>query len=282
MTKEQSRASGVQLGGTIKGAVVEPTKVFDNLYYVGQERTLTWVITTRAGIILIDANFPTRTDDAVIAGLRKLNLKPEDVKLILLGHGHADIYGGARYFQDHYGTHVVASAPDWDYLEGQPVCPSDCPGAQGGTPLENRPKRDLVATEGKRITLGGESVTPVSIPGHTPGSLAFIFPVTDNGKRHMVALMGAFIWNGAGAANSVYEHQIQLADHVAEFARKMHVDVEISDHNTWDGFAAKLAKLKERQAGDPNPFVVGEEGYQRLLKIVDECAQADIARNAGT
>jgi metallo-beta-lactamase class B len=271
MSGKEARANGIRLGGILNGAVVEPTKVFDNLYFVGQDKTLTWVITTPAGIILLDSNFVGRTDDAVIDGLKKLNLKPEDVKLILLGHGHADVYGGARYFQDHYGTHVVVSAADWDYIAGQPVCNKDCPGGEGGAPLELRPKRDLVATEGKPITLGGESLIPVSMPGHTPGTLAYIFPVYDHGKRHMAAILGSFIW-GAGDVNNVA--------HVAEFTQKMHVDVEIADHATWDGMAAKLAKLKDRKAGDPNPFVIGEESYQRMLKIAGECAQANVARAA--
>ena len=36
------------------------------------------------------------------------------------------------------------------------------------------PHRDIVAEEGKPITFGDEKVTPVMIPGHTPGSQCFL------------------------------------------------------------------------------------------------------------
>ena len=122
---------------------------------------------------------------------------------------------------------------------------------------------------------------PILIPGHTPGSLAFIFPVYDRGKRHMVGMEGAFPL--LGAANlpvPQLKNVIATTDHFAEYAKKMHVDVSITDHNVWDNFDAKTAKLKDRKPGDPNPFVVGEASYQRLLKIMDECAEAQIARNS--
>ena len=46
---------------------VEPFKVFDNLYYVGVGYTASWLITTDAGLILIDA-VDQRYADHVIAG----------------------------------------------------------------------------------------------------------------------------------------------------------------------------------------------------------------------
>ena len=45
------------------------------------------------------------------------------------------------------------------------------------------------------MTLGGLSVTPVAIPGHTPGSLDFIFEVKDNGRAHVAGLFGGTVLN---------------------------------------------------------------------------------------
>jgi glyoxylase-like metal-dependent hydrolase (beta-lactamase superfamily II) len=41
--------------------------------------------------------------------------------MIVLGHGHADHFGGALYFQDHYGTHVSLTQADWDFMEHPPA-----------------------------------------------------------------------------------------------------------------------------------------------------------------
>jgi hypothetical protein len=35
-----------------------------------------------------------------------------------------------------------------------------------------------------------------------------------------------------------------------------------------------MAALKERKAGDPNPFVVGKDTVQRFLTVLGECALA--------
>ena len=38
---------------------IEPQRVFDNLYFVGDRSTSAWVLATREGIILLDAGFRT-------------------------------------------------------------------------------------------------------------------------------------------------------------------------------------------------------------------------------
>src|SRR5262245_56808042 len=53
---------------------VEPSKVFDNLYFVGQSEYSAWAVTTSAGIIVIDAIFGYAVEDEVVGGLKKLGL----------------------------------------------------------------------------------------------------------------------------------------------------------------------------------------------------------------
>ena len=36
----------------------------------------------------------------------------------------------------------------------------------------------------------------------------------------------------------------------------------------YDGFVAKLQRLKQRQAPEPNPLVVGRDGYRRFLDVM--------------
>jgi metallo-beta-lactamase class B len=46
----------------------------------------------------------------------------------------------------------------------------------------------------------------------------------------------------------------------------------------FDGSKTKLPALERRKPGDPHPYVIGTDGVQRYLTVVDECAQAGLAR----
>ena len=52
----------------------------------------------------------------------------------------------------------------------------------------------------------------------------------------------------------------------------------ISNHTNFDGSKTKLPALAKRKAGDPHPYVIGHDGVQRYLTLVDECAQAGLLR----
>ena len=76
---------------------------------------------------------------------------------------------------------------DWDLLEksNQP-----------------KPKRDMVATDGMKLTLGDTTLTLYITPGHTLGTISTLIPVKDNGTPHLVAEWGgtAFNWMANRAA----------------------------------------------------------------------------------
>ena len=59
--------------------------------------------------------------------------------------------GGARLMQERYGARIVMGAGDWDMVD-QSV---------NGFP-NGKPKRDIVATDGMKITLGGRTVDHIS------------------------------------------------------------------------------------------------------------------------
>ena len=96
---------------------VEPVKVFDNLYFVGEKEYSAWAVTTSEGIILLDTIWDYSVEDEVVGGLKKLGLDPAQIKYALVTHGHRDHVGGAKYLQDHFGTRIILSATDWDLVE---------------------------------------------------------------------------------------------------------------------------------------------------------------------
>jgi metallo-beta-lactamase class B len=249
-----------------------PVKVFDNLFAAGNSETVVYAITTSDGIILIDGGYGDRVETVLVAGLRALGLDPAKVRYVLVTHGHGDHFGGSAYFQERYSARVGMSAADWDVVR-----PANPP-AQANPNAVRPPRRDLVLEEGKPITLGDVSVTPVLIPGHTPGSMAFIFPVRDGKTVHVAGLFGGAMLTLERVMTPGLRQYVGTIDHYAEIARRMNVDVEIQNHPIFDDMSSRLARLKGRRSGEAHPFVIGAGAYGRFWNVVSECIQAEIAR----
>ena len=96
---------------------VEPTKVFDNLFFVGNEFVGVWILRTSDGLILFDSS--SSADEAehhLVPGLRKLGLDPAGIKVVVVTHGHWDHFGGAAYLQSTFGARVALGGADWDLI----------------------------------------------------------------------------------------------------------------------------------------------------------------------
>jgi len=253
--------------------VIEPTKVFDNLYVIGRTSTAVWAVTTSAGIVLIDAGYGDQLESVLLPGMKTLGLDPAQVKYVIVGHGHGDHFGGAAYFQSR-GARVAMAGLDWDLVETPP------PAGRGAAPIAP-PKRDVVAVEGQAITVGDVSFTPVMIPGHTPGSMGVIFPVKDGRATHIAGLFGGSILTPGRITDEGLQQYISSVEHWGEVTRRMKVDVEIQNHPMYDGFLGKLERLKQRKPGVPNPFLVGSDSYQRFVSVMSACENVQLARRKG-
>jgi metallo-beta-lactamase class B len=250
----------------------DPVKVFDNLYFLGQTEYSVWAVTTSAGIILIDSIYDYSVDDEVTDGLKTLGLDPATIKYVVISHGHSDHVGGAKYLQDRYRARVILTAADWDLLDKN---------------AQTRPRRDMVATDGQKLTLGDTTLTLYNTPGHTMGTLSTLIPVTDHGTPHVAAHWGgtAFNWMANSAAYITparpasfwFETYSASARRFKEIAARAGADVLISNHTIFDGSKTKLPALALRKPGDPHPYVIGTNAVQRYLTVVDECAQAGLA-----
>lgn len=259
------------------GPQLEAMKVFDNLYMIPsspRQETTAWAITTRDGIIMIDSG-ETAQPDAILAGLQKVGLDPAQVKVILLGHGHGDHYAGALYFQEKYGTRVGADAKDWDLMYPA-TPPANAPPAQG-TPLP-KPKRDLVLEAGKPYVLGEQTVNIYAIPGHTPGSLGYIFKVAENGKPHTAAIFAGTILDQGRIPTDGLKQYLASTKSFQDAARKMKVDVGIQNHALFDSTPERADRLKARKPGEKNPFLTTTSKYVKMWDISSECIQAEIAK----
>jgi metallo-beta-lactamase class B len=241
---------------------VEPVKVFDNLYFVGEKEYSAWAVTTPEGIILVDTIWDYSVADEIVGGLKKLGLDPAQIKYAVVTHGHRDHVGGAKYLQDHFGTRVILSAADWDFVENSPR-------------VTSKPKRDMVATDGETLTLGGTTLTLYLTPGHTLGTMSVLIPVTDNGKPHLVAE-----WGGTGFnfehSRERFQTYIASAARFGDIVAKAGADVLIANHTNLDGSKDKLPALAHRKPGEDNPWVIGNAAVRGYVKVAEECARASL------
>ena len=112
-----------------------------------------------------------------------------------------------------------------------------------------------------------------SVSGVTSSSRPVLIPVTDHGRRHVVALWGGTGFNFPHTAARFRQYS-DSAQRFARLARAAGADVPQSNHPEIDAVLKKIAVLKQRGPKDPNPFVMGEDGVGRFLSTVSECALA--------
>jgi metallo-beta-lactamase class B len=255
--------------------VIQPAKIFDNVYAIGNTGTVVYVIQTSAGLIMIDALNANQVESDLLPGFTKLGLDPSQVKTILVAHGHADHFGGSAYFQQKFGSRVYVSAADWTLMETPPR--GRGPGAP---PPAAPPKRDGELRDGETVTLGNVSVRAVAVPGHTPGSMGFIIPVIDRGERHVAALFGGS-WLTPGLLNDeAMKTYIASVAHFRQATMDAGVDAWLQNHPLMVPFQDWLIRLSSRGRNDANPFVVGRSEYQKFLDVIDGCSRIALARRA--
>jgi metallo-beta-lactamase class B len=243
-------------------AILEPKKAFDDLYWMGTASRSSWALTSSDGIILYDTQGVYESEEVIVGGLKKLGLDPATVKYVIVSHAHADEVGGARLMQERYGARIVMGAGDWEMV-GQSV---------NGFPT-GKPKRDIVATEGMKITVGDRTVTLHLMPGHTPGTISGIFQVHDRGRPLTVAYSGGTEFN---FVNDVPHFDLYLASErrFAAAAAAAGASVIMGNQSQFDNAAIALRMLADRRPGEAHPLDVGAAAVARYFKIEDECAQA--------
>jgi metallo-beta-lactamase class B len=239
----------------------DPAKVFDNLYFVGTKIHSSWALTTSEGIILLDTLYDYASEEAIVGGLKQLGLDPASVKYVIISHAHGDHVGGAKLMQERFGSRLIMGGPDWDMIEKSV---NQYP--------NGKPKRDIVATDGQKVTLGNTTVTLVSTPGHTPGTISMIFEVKDKGTPITVAYNGGTAFN---FPNDVphFDTYISSQKKMGEAAAKAHATILMSNHSEFDNAVTKIKMIAARKRGEPHPFEIGRETAGRYFKLTEECAQ---------
>jgi metallo-beta-lactamase class B len=247
----------------------EPARVADNLYFLGTKIHSAWALVGRDGIIVLEALYDYAAPDEIAGGMKTLGLDTGKVKYVIISHAHADHDGGARFLQDALpNAHIVYGGPDWDAVDRST-------NRAGG-----KPKHDTVAGDGMTFSVGDASVRIVTTPGHTPGTLSFLFEVKDNGKPLRIAYVGgtAIPFNGTAA---YYDGYIASVRKMARAAADFGATALMSNHTEFDNAFYKAHTAANRKPGTANPFEVGKAAVDRYFTVVEDCAAAAKLRAAG-
>ncbi len=247
----------------------EPAKVADNLYFLGTRVHSAWAVVGSEGIIIIEALFDYAAKDEILDGLKKLGLDQNKVKYVILSHAHGDHDGGAKLLQGSIpGAHLIYGQADWDAVD------------KSDNHMGGKPKHDKVGDDGMIVSVGDASVRIVTMPGHTAGTLSYLFEVRDHGKPLRVAYVGgtAIPFNGSP---SYYDTYIASSKKMAKAAADYGATALISNHSEFDDAYFKAHAAADRKPGVANPFDVGADGVARYFTVVQSCAEAAKLRVAG-
>jgi metallo-beta-lactamase class B len=246
-----------------------PFKIFDNFYWLGTRQHSSWALRTSDGLIILDTNFAWATQPEIIDGLTTLGLDPRQIKYVVISHAHGDHDQGAAELQKRFGAKVVMGAADWESTLRRPAT------AAGGVPT-----RDVsVAPGATKLTLGDTTIDIITTPGHTPGTLSYVFPVKDQGRTVMVAYSGGTLTGAFGTNAARWDEYIDSQRRIATAAAAAGATVLLSNHSEYDNAYTKARLLAaRREVGETHPFIVGADGVQRYYTVMTECAMASKLR----
>lgn len=246
--------------------IIKPCKITDNVYFVG---TVDWsssshLIDTGDGLILIDSGYPYAMD-TVFENIKEFGFELSQIKYLLISHGHYDHMGSSVVLREKYGTKLFLGEADRLYANGTlDLTWAKELGFEYTLPFEP----DVLLKDGDEIKLGNTTIKCYHTPGHTPGTMSFVFNSTYNGKVYTCATFGgagintmekAFI----GKYSLTYKCREDFRNSLHRMA-KIKVDIHLGNH-PFNSNTKQKVELWEENPAIFNPFIDSSE-WQRFLK----------------
>lgn len=250
-----------------------PFQIADGLYYVGGEDWTSYLIVTKAGLIVIDGG-DAKVGRQVVGNIRTLGFDPANVKILLNTHEHFDHAAGL--------AEIKKAAPKLKFYASAADGAIVAQGGRGDPFLKGdrfyyEPvKVDVTVKDGDKVSLGGWTLTAHITGGHTPGCTTWTFPVTVAGKvRQALDLCSATVLPGY-KLGKVETYPGQTAAYEASFRtwRALPCEVFIASHGGFYGMKAKKAAL---EAGKADAFV-DPAGCKRFVDGAEAKFQAELKK----
>jgi metallo-beta-lactamase class B len=239
----------------------DPIKIVGPLYFVGTTGLGSWLFATPEGHILLNTGMP-ESGTLIVASIKKLGFKQEDIKIIINGHAHSDHAGAIAEIKKLSGAQLAVMEPDVAQMEdggksdfhyGTDWKIMGFPGA----------KVDRVLRDGDTVKLGNVLLTAYNTPGHTRGSTTWVTTLTDGGKAYSVVFIdgGGFNPGYRVAKNSSYpgmNADYRRTHHTHEMLKP---DIWLGHHTEYFGLEDK----RKRAATEGVNAWVDPEGYRLFV-----------------
>jgi metallo-beta-lactamase class B len=226
-----------------------------NIYYVGTEDLATYLITDPTGHVVINSGLAS-TNEMILAGIRNLGFRIQDVRVILTNQAHYDHAEGMAELVRLSGAKVFATPPDAAILESGGK--ADPAGFSGFAPV----KVDRILKDGEEFRVGATALKVHYAYGHTPGSSSYEMKVRVDGQERTVvfANMGTVVMP---LSNPKYPSIVNDFRETFRRQRAMKPDIWFATHGSQFGLAEKY---KTRQYADPAGYQAAVDKYEKLLK----------------
>ena len=256
----------------------EPFRVYGNTYYVGTDGLSALLVTGDAGHVLLDAGL-SQSAPLIVDNIRKLGFKPEDIKVILVSHGHFDHAGGVHALQRFTGARVAASASTAHALQRGENTPDD-PQFGFGKEFNGFPavKEVQALSDQQVVAVGKLSFVTHMIPGHTPGSAAYTWESCSPENSRCLKMVYADSLTSPSAPGFKYGKRLELFRRSIEKVAALPCDIVLSPHPQFTQVEQKLKRRDELKGRGPDPFIdpngcraYAADGMKRLeARILEE------------
>jgi metallo-beta-lactamase class B len=232
----------------------QPFRIYGNTYYVGPRGLTSILLTSKAGHVLIDGALPESVPQ-VVANIRSLGFRIEDVKLIVNSHVHFDHGGGIAGLQRLSGAKVAASPWSAEVLTKSGVGKGD---PQFGviSPVALVPRADALQ-DGQTLRVGDIRLTAHFTPGHTPGGTSWTWKSCEKGRClnlvYSDSMTPVSSDNFRFSDSREYPTAVQDFEKSFAFLRSARCDILLTSHPEASGL---WQRLERRQRGvRPDPVV---------------------------
>jgi metallo-beta-lactamase class B len=257
----------------------KPFRVYGNTYYVGPHGVSSILITSDAGHILIDGAL-RESATQMVANIRSLGFRVEDVKLILNSHVHYDHAGGIAELQRLSGARVVASPWTAAVMKTGRVSRDD---PQFGVLFPIEPVAHLQKLhDTETLRVGPLAVTAHFTPGHTPGGTSWTWQSCEG--NHCLNLVYADSVNASVAEGFRFTQRPGYRGTFEDFEKSFAFlnaapcDIALSAHPDVSGLWERL-EARERGA-HPDPMI-DASGCRKLADHFREVLDKRIAAETG-
>lgn len=242
---------------------IAPIQLADHTWHIGTQGISALLVKTSEGAVLIDGGVQ-QADEMLLANMRALGVVPEDVKLILNSHAHADHAGPLAAIRHATGARMVANAESAVLLARGGMADLHFGDGIGFPPVPT----DRLVLDGEHVELGGIVFTAHFTPGHTPGSTTWSWQDARNGRLQRFVYADSLTAPGYSLLGNPRYPRI-VEDYRTSFAliRALPCDVLVTPHPDASGWNfARSDTPQERPMTCRQYADRAEENFDRQLQ----------------